>query len=66
MRDIKRIIWATDGSKESDEALDYARFFAQRFGSQIIGVYVIEMHQKLLYDYSRDPDSTSAPWKKWD
>ncbi len=62
MRDIKRIIWATDGSKESDEALDYARFFAQRFGSQIIGVYVIEMHQKLLYDYSRDPDSELYGW----
>ncbi|MGE5443056.1 MAG: universal stress protein, partial [Ignavibacteriales bacterium] len=40
MREIRRIIWATDGSKESEEALNYAKFFAQRFNSQIIGVYV--------------------------
>jgi hypothetical protein len=33
MREIKKLIWATDCSKESEEALNYARFFAQRFNS---------------------------------
>jgi nucleotide-binding universal stress UspA family protein len=62
MKEIKKIMWATDGSKESDEALNYARFFAERFNSEIVGTYVIGMHQKLLYDYSRDPDSKLYRW----
>lgn len=62
MGEIKKIIWATDGSKESQEALNYARFLALRFNSEIIGVYVIPMPQKLLYDYSRDPDSELYRW----
>ncbi len=40
MREMKRIVWATDGSNESEEALNYGRFLAQRFGSKIIGVRV--------------------------
>ncbi len=62
MREIKKIIWATDGSKESEEALNCARFLAQRFNSEIIGIYVIPMPQRLLYDYSRDPDSELYKW----
>jgi nucleotide-binding universal stress UspA family protein len=62
MREIKKIIWATDGSKESEEALNYARFFAQRFNSEIIGIHVIPTHERLLYDYSRDPDSELYRW----
>ncbi len=62
MMEIKKIIWASDGSQESDEALHYARFLAQRFDSEIVGTYVIGMHQKLLYDYSRDPDSEVYRW----
>jgi nucleotide-binding universal stress UspA family protein len=37
---MRKIVLATDGSKESEEALNYARFLAQRFGSKIIGVHV--------------------------
>jgi nucleotide-binding universal stress UspA family protein len=62
MMEIKKIIWASDGSQESDEALTYAGFLAQRFNSEIVGTYVIGMHQKLLYDYSRDPDSEVYRW----
>ena len=49
MREIKKIIWATDGSKESEEALNYAVFLAKRFGSEITGIHVIPMPEKLLY-----------------
>src|ERR1700741_3994303 len=59
---IQRILWASDGSKESEEALRYARFLAKRFNSEITGIHVIEMHEKLLYDYSRDPDSELYRW----
>jgi nucleotide-binding universal stress UspA family protein len=62
MKEIKRIIWATDGSKDSEEALNYARFFAQRFNSEIIGIHVIPTHERLLYDYSRDPDNELYRW----
>jgi hypothetical protein len=38
--EMKRIVWVTDGSKESEEALNYATFLAQKFDSKIIGVHV--------------------------
>ena len=50
MREIKKIIWATDGSKESEEALNYAVFLTKKFGSEIIGIHVIPMPEKLLYE----------------
>jgi nucleotide-binding universal stress UspA family protein len=62
MGEIKKIIWATDDSKESGEALNYARFLAQKFDSEIIGVHVIEMPEKLLYEYFSDPESELHKW----
>ena len=62
MREIKKIIWASDGSKESEEALNYAVFLAQIFNSEIVGIYVIELHPRLLYDYARNPDSELYKW----
>lgn len=56
MREIKKIIWATNGSRESEEALNYARFLAQRFNSEIIGVNVIPMHEVLIYDFLSDSE----------
>ncbi len=41
MKEIKKIIWATDGSKESQEALKYVVFLAKTFHSEIIGVHVL-------------------------
>ena len=64
MREIKKIIWASDGSKESEEALIYARFFAQRFNSEIIGVHVIEMPERMIYDYVTDSRSEHYEWLK--
>jgi nucleotide-binding universal stress UspA family protein len=40
--DIKRILWASDGSKESEEALRYVALFASTYGSRIIGLNVIQ------------------------
>ncbi len=64
MRQIKKIIWATDGSRESEEALNHARFFAQRFNSEIIGVHVIEMPERMIYDYVKGPRSEHYEWLK--
>lgn len=49
MAEIKRVLWATDGSKVSEEALKYAVLFAENFGSDIIGIHVIPKPEKLLF-----------------
>ena len=46
---IQKILWAYDGSKESDEALKYAVFLAKKFGSGITGVYVSVMPIMSMY-----------------
>jgi nucleotide-binding universal stress UspA family protein len=47
---MKRIIWATDGSKEAERALDYAKYLAMKSDAEIIGVHVIPLPVQLLYD----------------
>ena len=39
---IKRILWASDGSKESDDALAWAKFLATRFDASVIALNVVE------------------------
>ncbi|MGH7848164.1 MAG: universal stress protein [Candidatus Binatia bacterium] len=39
---LKRILWASDGSKESLEALKWAEVFATRYGAKITALNVIE------------------------
>lgn len=40
--EIKKILWASDGSDESNEALRYVELFATNFNSEIIGLSVIQ------------------------
>lgn len=40
---IRKILWATDGSREADSALRYATFFAETWGAEIICLYVSEI-----------------------
>lgn len=40
--EIKKILWASDGSKESEEALKYVGSLASKYGSEIIGLSVIQ------------------------
>ena len=47
---LKKIIWATDGSQESDTALDYAKYIAGKSGAEVIGVHVVPMPVQLLLD----------------
>jgi nucleotide-binding universal stress UspA family protein len=46
---IQKILWAYDGSNESQEALKYAVFLAKKFGSEITGVYISMMHMMSMY-----------------
>lgn len=38
---IKKIVWASDGSKDSIQALSHAESLARMFGAGIVGLYVI-------------------------
>lgn len=40
---FKTIVWATDGSKLADGALDYVRELAQQDGSRIVAVHANEL-----------------------
>lgn len=40
--EIKKILWASDGSKESEDSLGYVKLFASKYKSQIIGLSVIQ------------------------
>ncbi len=53
---IKKILWASDGSKESNSALRYATFFAEKLGADILSLFVSEIHFPLtsLYPNSEE------------
>jgi len=59
---IKKIIWATDGSGEADVALGYAKYIAGLTGAEIIGVHVIPMPAVMLFE-SLSGDEIEL--KKW-
>src|SRR5882724_9760034 len=62
MKEIKKVILATDGSKESEEALNYAVFLAKKFSSEIIGVSVIPMPEQLIGEYFRKSEGEVHNW----
>lgn len=47
---IKKILWATDGSKEADNALLNAKYVAELTGAEIIGAHVIPMPTVMLFE----------------
>ena len=51
---MRKIICATDGSKEAERALGYAKYLAIKSGAEIIGVHVVPLPVQLLYDNLED------------
>jgi len=47
---IKNILWVTDGSKQSDNALEYAKYFSKSFNSKIFGLHVVPIFLKIIRD----------------
>lgn len=47
---MKKILWATDGSKEAEKAYSYAKYLAIKSGASIVGVHVIPRAVQLLYE----------------
>ena len=47
---LKKILWATDGSKEADNALSYAKYLAGLTGAEIIGAHVVPLPTVMLFE----------------
>jgi nucleotide-binding universal stress UspA family protein len=47
---INKILWATDGSIISQDALNWAKLFAKTFGAEIIGIHVLKPIDKKIYE----------------
>jgi nucleotide-binding universal stress UspA family protein len=58
---IKKILWATDGSEEADNALSNARYLAGLSGAEIIGAHVIPLPTVLLFESLSD----DVEFKNW-
>lgn len=61
--EIKRILWATDGSGEAELALEYAKYLARVSGAEIIGVHVIPLPVQLLFESLREEDEEFKEWQ---
>ncbi|HXG30811.1 MAG TPA: universal stress protein [Thermodesulfobacteriota bacterium] len=48
---LDRILWTTDGSKDAEFALNYAKLFARSFNSEIIGLHVIKVIDKRVWSF---------------
>jgi nucleotide-binding universal stress UspA family protein len=60
---IKKIIWATDGSQESEKALDYAKYIAGKSGAEIVGVHVVPMPVQVLFDNMSESKAEIRKWR---
>ena len=49
-RYLKNVLWATDFSEESKEALAYAKFFAKTFGAKLTALHVVPDFAPALYE----------------
>ena len=47
---INKILWATDGSQISQDALNWAKLFAKTFGADIVGIHVLKPIDKKIYE----------------
>ncbi|MEQ9618818.1 MAG: universal stress protein [Deltaproteobacteria bacterium] len=49
--EITKILWASDGSRESDEAFKMAIYLAETFGAEILCLFVNEVHIPVTHLY---------------
>lgn len=59
---IDKILWASDGSKDSVEALRYAELLATRFKAKIFGLYVIPDYYELAERLPSDKKDRFTEW----
>ncbi len=61
--EIKKILWATDGSPEAEYALKYAKYLAELSKAEIIGLHVIPLPVQLLFQELREEDAKFSEWQ---
>jgi len=59
---IDRILWTSDGSKDSSEALKYVELLAKKFKARVFGLYVIPDYYELA---ERLPSDGKNKFTKW-
>jgi len=52
MLNLKKILWADDGSRASENALDISEYLARIYNSEIIGIYVNDVFYPITPDYA--------------
>jgi nucleotide-binding universal stress UspA family protein len=57
---IKNVLWATDFSEESKEAMAYAGFFAKTFGAKLTALHVVPDFSPALYELWPDAQADLA------
>jgi nucleotide-binding universal stress UspA family protein len=48
---LNKILWTTDGSKESSSSLRYAAFFAEKYKAEILALFVSEIRYPIISLY---------------
>lgn len=63
---IKKIVWASDGSKDSIHALSHAESLARMFGAGIVGLYVIPEYFEVstINEFESEELDLLADWIK--
>ncbi|HWP90905.1 MAG TPA: universal stress protein [Thermodesulfobacteriota bacterium] len=60
---IDKILWASDGSKDSTEALKYAQLWSKQFKAEIVGLFVIPDYTKsVLSQFSSEDRDKFSKW----
>jgi nucleotide-binding universal stress UspA family protein len=59
---IHKILWASDGSKDSIQSLKYAELLAKRFKSQILSLFVIPDYYDVVDKFPQDEKNRFIKW----
>lgn len=51
---INKILWASDGSKDSIQTLSYAELLAKRFKAEMLGLFVIPDYYNVAEKFPLD------------
>ena len=64
---LQKILWADDGSKAAEKALDISEYLARLYNSEILGVYVNNVFYPIATDYvyyKKLIEETTSKYKK--
>jgi nucleotide-binding universal stress UspA family protein len=59
---IDKILWASDGSKDSIQTLSYAELLAKRFKAEMLGLFVIPDYYNIAEKFPSDEKNKFIDW----